>query len=131
MANPLAGVSMVLVTEISPAKGRGVAHFLQNCESEVFSVSHFGHLIDMLYPYIPVLSQRKTIKELGKCQTEMPGPQDSKLLLQTGLFTDFICSNSVKSFVSFDRDSLYLICINRVFFALSKEKKSVFFKVLD
>jgi hypothetical protein len=28
--NPLAGVSMVLVTEISPAEVKGVAHSLQN-----------------------------------------------------------------------------------------------------
>ena len=34
----------------SSDKGSGVAHSLQNLESEGFSVLHFGHLLYMIYP---------------------------------------------------------------------------------
>jgi hypothetical protein len=35
--------AFVGTAEISSDEGRGVAHFLQNSESEVFSVLHLGH----------------------------------------------------------------------------------------
>jgi hypothetical protein len=40
LVNSSVGLSSVFVreSEISPEDGNGVAHFLQNCESEVFSV---------------------------------------------------------------------------------------------
>ena len=45
----LAGVSKVLVTERSPEKGKGAAHFLQNLESEVFSPSHLGQMTSFIF----------------------------------------------------------------------------------
>ncbi len=43
LVNSSVSVSMVLVTGISFWEGSGVAQFLQNSESEVFSVLHLGH----------------------------------------------------------------------------------------
>ena len=42
-SNPLVGVTKVFVAGISSDEGRGEAHFLQNSESDVFSVLHLGH----------------------------------------------------------------------------------------
>ncbi len=41
-------LSSVLVTGISFEGGSGVAHFLQNSESEVFSALHLGHSIPII-----------------------------------------------------------------------------------
>jgi uncharacterized cupin superfamily protein len=51
------GVSRVFVGEagISFEEGSGVAHFLQNSESEVFSVLHLGHST----PIVPSINWAK------------------------------------------------------------------------
>jgi hypothetical protein len=38
------------IGEVSSEEGSGVAHSLQNLESEGFSVLHFGHLLSMIRP---------------------------------------------------------------------------------
>jgi hypothetical protein len=48
VVNSSFGVSMVSVTGSSFEEGSGVAHFLQNSESEVFSVLHLGHFIPIV-----------------------------------------------------------------------------------
>ncbi|MBA7634903.1 hypothetical protein ES703_42502 [subsurface metagenome] len=48
MLNSSFGVSRVSVTGISFEEGSGVAHFLQNSESEVFSALHLGHFISIV-----------------------------------------------------------------------------------
>jgi len=52
LVNSLMGIlrAFVGIAEISSDEGRGVAHFLQNSESEVFSVLHLGHFI----PSVPL-----------------------------------------------------------------------------
>ncbi|MBA7684733.1 hypothetical protein ES703_93141 [subsurface metagenome] len=45
VVNSSVGVSRVFVAEISSGQGRGVAHSLQNLESEGFSELHLGHFI--------------------------------------------------------------------------------------
>jgi uncharacterized cupin superfamily protein len=57
------GVCRVSVreTKLSFGEGSGVAHFLQNWESEVFSVLHFGHFMVTAVPFYQVWV--KLIKE--------------------------------------------------------------------
>jgi hypothetical protein len=47
--------AFVGTAEISSDEGRGVAHFLQNSESEVFSVLHLGHYT----PIVPLYYSEK------------------------------------------------------------------------
>ena len=50
LVNSSAGVSRVLVTGIFFEEGSGVAQFLQNWESRVFSVLHLGHFAPIIFP---------------------------------------------------------------------------------
>jgi uncharacterized cupin superfamily protein len=58
------GISRVFVgvTGVSFEEGSGVAHFLQNSESEVFSVLHLGHFI----PSVPLYYSEKEYQLMRK-----------------------------------------------------------------
>ena len=54
LVNSSLGVSRVFVGEagISSENGNGVAHSLQNLESEGLSVRHLGHFIIIVFPLL-------------------------------------------------------------------------------
>jgi len=61
VVNSSVGVSRVSVTGISFEKGSGVAHSLQNLESEGLSVWHWGHFMD--FYSLSLFGKKISIKE--------------------------------------------------------------------
>ena len=71
------------MTGISLEDGRGVAHFSQNSESEVFSVLHLGHFIPSVPLYYSEKEYQLMRKESNLCDRENGKKELFSFLLKT------------------------------------------------